>query len=105
MNRWKIVIFSIIGISLMIAAMLIGQQWVTIYTAVPSTSTKTEPQLHIEYSMEKVGTKPIFVEGEEEGFWILEHYREYEYRYDDKGELVDKRPTDKEEYLRYWQDE
>lgn len=95
------IISTLLAINFMLVALIIGAKLVTIETSIPSIGRTVKPQLRIEYGMELIGKDHITANNE--GNWLVEHYKEYEYHYDEQGNLVDKRPTAKEEHLRYWQ--
>ncbi|MGA8943877.1 MAG: hypothetical protein WB502_14380 [Thermoactinomyces sp.] len=83
-----------------------GKHMVPVDKAVPSVAMPSNTSPDIEYVMEKVGTKkvqPAFLEPTNSGgYWVIEHYRQFEYHYDDKGRFLYKNPTGDETYLRYW---
>jgi hypothetical protein len=93
---------TVVAINLMFIALLIGQHLVAIEETVPSLVGTAQPDLHIEYVEELIGTDIMPAEPTDTGSWTVEHYKEYEYHYDPKGHLVERRPTSKETHLRYW---
>jgi hypothetical protein len=101
---YQTILGTVVAINLMFIALIIGQQLVPVAEAVPSLAGTAQPDLHMEYVEELVGTDIISVHSSDfSGSWKVEHYKEYEYHYDKKGRLLEKRPTAKESHLRYWQ--
>lgn len=100
---WKqTLIVTLAGINLMMIALIIGFHTISFETSVPSAGKPTHPQLRTEYHMEKIGVRRLPLQPNNSGYWLVEHYQEYEYHYDDQGKLIEKRPTSKKEYIRYW---
>ncbi len=88
----------------MLGALIIGAQSIPIEQAIPSASQSMVPQARTEYKMERVGEDHVAVSQEEgNGYWRIEHYQEYEYHYDHHGKVLERRPTNYKEHLRYWQ--
>lgn len=111
MNKWRPMLsqaslYTAVAINLMLVALIVGQNVVHIEQAVPSMAGTAQPNLRVEYVMEWAGrqTVPAETDGSAQGSWVVEHYKEYEYHYDKDGRLLEKRPTAKEEYIRYWKD-
>jgi hypothetical protein len=101
--RYPTLLGTIVAINLMIISLIIGQHLVSIEEDIPSMVGTAQPDLHIEYMEELVGTDIIPVHSADfKGSWTVEHYKEYEYHYDKEGHLVEKYPTSKETHLRYW---
>lgn len=100
----RTLIYTLIAMNVMITAILIGKEFVPVMASVPSMgSEQSKIQKNIDYSMEKIGSDRLRTDADGSGYWIVEHYREYEYHYDKRGKLIEKRPTNKEEHLRYWE--
>lgn len=90
-------LFTVIACNLMLIALLIAQHQYNLQKlAEPAVSHPPSAQPSSRYSLE-------FVSSTKKGPWRVEHYREYEYRFDEQGRLIDRRPTGKEENLRYYQ--
>lgn len=108
MNKTTIIqslILTLIGMNVMIVALIIGKKMIPISISVPSIGKQvSKPQQNIEYRMDKVGADRWEENKDGQGFWRIEHYREHEYHYDENGNVIEKRPTSKEEHLRYWHD-
>lgn len=110
---WKqIAIGTLAGINLMFLALIAGKESIAIEEAVPSLAeTPKSSSERIEYQMELVETSTspavpdLPSEPEEAGHWLIEHYRQFEYHYDQSGRLLYKRPTNEQTYLRYFQQE
>jgi hypothetical protein len=108
MNQWKSTLMQIslgtaVAINLMLLSLILGYHLVPIQEAVPSIAKTAVPNLRTEYGMEWIGSETVpgtSIDGK--GSWTVEHYREYEYRYDKNGRLIEKLPTGKMEHLRYW---
>lgn len=105
-NILQSLIFILFGINLMLGALIVGAKLIPIEQSIPSATTGlTKPQLRIEYGMEPIGEERIAASQEEgNGYWKVEHYQEYEYHYDHDGKLIEKRPTNYREHIRYWQE-
>jgi hypothetical protein len=100
---YRTVLGTVVALNLMFIALIVGQHLVPIEEAVPSIAGTAQPDLHIEYVEELVGTDIIPANSTDfTGSWKVEHYQEYEYHYDKQGRLLEKRPTAKETHLRYW---
>jgi hypothetical protein len=98
------IFFTLVGINAMLIALLIGKASIPINPSIPSMGkASNKPQQTVEYGMEKVGSERV--KAEDGGYWIVEHYREYEYRIDAEKKYIEKHPTAKTENLRYWQAE
>lgn len=75
-----------------------------------SSSTDPDPSTRVDYVMEKVGSKKVKAQPalsaptSKNGYWTVEHYRQYEYHYDSNGRFLYKNPTQQDTYLRYWHD-
>ena len=73
-----------------------------------SSSTEPDHLTRVDYVMEKVGSKKVEAQPalsaptNTNGYWIVEHYRQYEYHYDANGRFLYKNPTQHNTYLRYW---
>lgn len=84
----------------------LGKHIVPVDKALPSVARASDSSSRIEYVMEKVGSKKaqpaLSSPTDSNGYWIVEHYRQYEYHYNDKGQFLYKNPTQHETYLRYW---
>ncbi|SEN29019.1 hypothetical protein [Lihuaxuella thermophila] len=92
-----------VAINLMLLSLILGYHLVPVQEAVPSIAKTAKPDLRTEYGMEWTGSEKIPENStDEKGSWTVDHYREYEYRYDKNGRLLEKLPTGKEEHLRYW---
>lgn len=108
MKQWKHSLMQIslgtaVSINLMLLSLILASNWVPIREAVPSIAKTAKPDLRTEYGMERIGSETVSESSaDEKGSWTVEHYREYEYRYDKNGRLLEKLPTGKEEHLRYW---
>ena len=97
-----------------IAAMMTGGLWLgkTLVPIDKAVSSSAEPETgnltRVEYVMEKVGSRKVEAEPTlsaptgANGYWIVEHYRQYEYHYDANHRFLYKNPTQQETYLRYW---
>lgn len=89
----------------MLGALIIGVKSIPIEQSIPSASKSIHPQIRIEYKMERIGEDRIAANIEEgNGYWSIEHFQEYEYHYDHKGKMLEKRPTHYKEHIRYWQE-
>ncbi|MFC7442082.1 hypothetical protein [Laceyella putida] len=104
---WKqITIGTLAGINLMFLALIAGKESIAIEEAVPSLAkTPKGPSERIEYGMELVETTTASAQDlpSTAGRWIVEHYLQYEYHYDQNGRLLFKSPTKEHSYLRYFQ--
>lgn len=100
---WKqTMIVTLACINLMMIALIIGFHTISFESSVPSAGKPAHPQLQTEYSMEKIGSHRLPRQPGVSGYWLVEHYQEYEYHYNEQGKLIDKRPTPKKEHMRYW---
>lgn len=91
------ILFTIISCNLMLIALLVAQHQYNLQEiAEPAVSHTPSTRPHSRYSLE-------FISSSKKGPWLVEHYREYEYRFDEQGHVIDRRPTGKEENLRYYQ--
>lgn len=88
----------------MLIALIVAAQIVTIEQAIPSNAQTTDQPVRTEYRMEQVGETLSKVNNEEgNGYWHIEHYQQFEYHFDPRGKLLEKRPTNHTEHIRYWQ--
>lgn len=112
-SKWKrVFLWSVIGINSMLLALFIGHTLIPIPKSVPAVVPSEDLTHQIEYVLEKVGTKqvknvehdidPVLSQQATNGYWIVEHYREYEVHYNKKGRMLYKTPTSHQEYMRYW---
>lgn len=100
-----IIFGTVVAINLMLLALVIGKKSVIIQEAVPSLAPASKQAITISYEMEKIGSRKVpAVSDTGKGYWIVEHYRQFECHYDRKnGHLLYKSPTNNDTYLRYWQ--
>lgn len=107
MNRQHLVFsisFALLGINLMLIALIIGAKSIPIEQSIPSHAQTPHLPTRTEYRMERMGEHRSKAETEEgNGYWTIEHYQEFEYRYDHRGRLLEKRPTNHMEHIRYWE--
>lgn len=96
------IVFTLIACNLMLFALIMGQKKYPIAETVTSVPEMSRPQFSSEYTMEFISAKEYPSNQNSRGKWRVEHYREYEYRFDAEGKLLDRRPTSKEENIRYW---
>ncbi|MBA4494494.1 hypothetical protein ACFO25_18790 [Paenactinomyces guangxiensis] len=113
MKNWKNILMqtslgTAVAINLMLGALILGRNVVPAEEAVPSIGGTAQPDLRVEYVMELAGSETVSDTSAgdtpqgKKGSWVVEHYKEYEYRFDKNGRLIDKRPTSKETHIRYW---
>lgn len=100
----QIVFGTVLAINLMLFALIIGKKSVIIQDAVPSLAPASKQAITLDYEMEKIGSRKVPDTTESsKGYWIVEHYRQFECHYDKKsGHLLYKSPTNNDTYLRYW---
>ncbi len=90
---------------ILFASLWLGKQVVPFDKVVPSVAKPSSSSARIEYVLEKVGSKkeqPALLSPTKNGYWVVEHYRQFEYHYDNNGKFLYKNPTRHETYLRYW---
>lgn len=101
MRDWrKIFLYTVIFVNGLIGALIFCRTGVTVDTSVPAMAVRNKP-IPNEYVMELTRTTKT---PDQNGFWIVEHYQEMEYQFNDKGRITAKIPTPKQENIRYWKE-
>lgn len=109
-------LITAIAINLMLIALAIGGSKVPLYEkkGEPVSSSPDIPaKVRTEFIMELMESRPVsssqsLSEDSEEvsnGRWVVDYYQEFEYQFDQYGKVIQKTPTQKEEYIRYWEKE
>src|SRR5690606_11366713 len=97
------VTFGLLGINLMLIALIVAGTTIPIDQSVPSQASTTSIPIRSEFRMEHAGENIKQADSEDgNGYWKIEHFQEYEYRYDQHGKLLEKRPTHNMNHIRYW---
>ncbi|TCS93357.1 hypothetical protein [Hazenella coriacea] len=102
-------LITAITINLMLIGLAIGSAKVPLYENIEEpVSSLLEPpsQVRTEYIMELIESQPAsstYIEEDPSGRWIVDHFKEFEYQFDQYGKVIRKTPTQKEEYIRYWE--
>ena len=92
----QIALCTVIACNLMLIALLYAKhQYNLPELSEPVVSQPASSQEANRYSLE-------FVSSSRNGSWRIEHYREVEYRFDNQGRVLQRRPTGKVEHLRYY---
>lgn len=102
-------LLTVVAINLMLGSLLVVRNFVKVEGVTHVVATSTEDRIRTDYVMEYVGSKqvnetPTTSPTGHKGTWVVEHYKEYEYHYNKNGEILYKKPTSKEENIRYWSD-
>lgn len=100
MTNWRQTLIRVgigtaISVNLMLLTMIAVSKWIPIESAIPSFASTSKPNLYTEYVMELKDRK-------QEGDYEVEHYQEMEITYDKQGQIVSKKPTTNDTYVRYW---
>ncbi|WP_124727379.1 hypothetical protein [Staphylospora marina] len=92
--------------NLMLLSLIAGSRLVVLPKEVASQAKPADMIPRSEIQTERVSVKEIPARKEDnvssDGHWVVEHWKEYEYRYDAEGRLTEKIPTGQESVLRYW---
>ncbi|WP_141201606.1 hypothetical protein [Paludifilum halophilum] len=91
------VLGTVIAVNLMLGGILIAREQIVMPEATPALG-QPSAQTRTEYRMELEGT-------DRKGNWRVEHYRKIKVQLDEKGRLVEKKPTSEQIHLRYWEGE
>jgi hypothetical protein len=94
--QWKPVIIGTgFAINLMLISMIVAGNVTVLPESIPTWSQPGTPQLTTDYRMEWEGRT-------QEGDWVVEHYRHVQVIRDEKGEVLEQKPTSEMTHLRYW---